>query len=702
MSELARTTAAGIQKPPPPNAPHAIAIEGTQRAGRSKVYRHWRMKDGLLKTVDPAVRTGHEFFEQAANRNPNGKCLGARPYNPLTKTFGNFEWESYGQVQKRRANLGCGLVALHENVGVTGKQYGVGLWCQNRPEWQIVDLACSSQSLYSVSLYDTLGPGTTEYIINHASLACVAASLNHIPTLIKLAPRCPSLKIILSLDPLSEGTELPGNSKADLLNAMAAGAGLQIIYIKDVEAMGEAAPRPYNAPRPDDITTINYTSGTTGNPKGVILSHANQVAACSSSLCLLTQGKNDLHLSYLPLAHIFERVAQGACLWAGSAVGFFHGNVAELVDDIKLLRPTSFISVPRLFNRFGGAIKSATVEAPGFKGTMSRHIVDAKMANMDNPDAAKATNKHMLYDRIWSKKVSSAFGLERARGMVTGSAPIDPGLQKFLRVVFANDFLQGYGLTETYAVSLAQLQNDMSVGNCGAPAPANEMCLMDVPDMEYLSTDKPYPRGELLIRGASVFKEYYKNPEETAKAFTEDGWFKTGDIASIDEMGRFKIIDRRKNVLKLAQGEYISPERIENVYLGNLTYLAQAYVHGDSDKSSLVAIFGVAPDLCAPVVSKILGHTVSQTDIQGLQAACNDERVRRAVLKDLDRVGKKNKFNSWERVKAVRLMIEPFTVENELLTPTLKLKRPQTAKKFREVLDEMYAEADAGTAKAKL
>ena len=594
----------------------------------------------------------------------------------MTKTFGNYTWETYGQIQKRRANLGCGLLALHENIGITGKQYGVGLWCQNRPEWQIVDLACGSQSLFSVSIYDTLGPETTEYIINHASLACVAASLNHIPTLIKLGPRCPSMKIIISLDPLSEGTELPGNSKADILNAMAADVGLQIIYIKDVEAMGEAAPRPYNTPRPEDITTINYTSGTTGAPKGVVLSHANQVAALASSLCLITQARSDVHLSYLPLAHIFERVAQGACLWAGSQVGFFHGNVAELVDDMKLLRPTSFISVPRLFNRFGGAIKGATVQAPGFKGTMSRHIVDVKMANMNNPDPAKATNKHMFYDRIWAKKVASAFGLERARAMITGSAPIDPSLQQFLRVVFANDFLQGYGLTETYAVSLAQLEGDMSVGNCGAPAPANELCLMDVPDMEYLSSDKPYPRGELLVRGNSVFKEYFKNTEETAKAFTEDGWFKTGDIATVDEMGRFKIIDRRKNVLKLAQGEYISPERIENVYLGNLSYLAQAYVHGDSDKSFLVAIFGIAPDLFAPVVSKILGRSVAQTDVQGLQAACDDDKVRRAVLKDLDRVGKKNKFNSYERVRAVRLMIEPFTVENELLTPTYVINPP--------------------------
>ena len=144
----------------------------------------------------------------------------------------------------------------------------------------------------------------------------------------------------------------------------------------------------------------------------------------------------------------------------------------------------------------------------------------------------------------------------------------------------------------------------------------------------------------------------------------------TGDVCSVDEMGRFRIIDRKKNVLKLAQGEYISPERIENVYLGNLPYLGQAYVHGDSSQASLVAIFGIQPDLFAPFLGKVLGKPVAATDFEALKAAAQEPKVKAAVLKDLTRVGKKAKFNSYENVKAVRLMLEPFTIENELLTPT--------------------------------
>ena len=669
-SEISINKAAELVVPPPTGAPYSVAVPGSKIEGRSAVYRHWRQQDGPLQSLDPEITTAHEFFEQSAKRVPNNRCLGHRPYDNAKKAWGPYVWETYAQIQERRKNFGVGLVALHEQVGVNGRQYGVGLWCQNRPEWQITDLACMSQSLFSVSLYDTLGPDACEFIINHAGLTSVCSSVSHIPTLLKIAPRCPSLKLIISLDPLSVEGELPGTSKKDILSALAAQHGVQIHEMKAVEAIGQKSPRPYHPPRPEDTVTINYTSGTTGDPKGVILTHRNSVAAASASLCISRSVKGDTICSYLPLAHIFQRVTEHSSLWAGVAIGYFHGNILELVDDFKLLRPTAFTSVPRLYNRFGGAIKAATVEAPGFRGSLSRHIVDKKLSNLTQQPAGKATNKHFLYDRIWAKKVAAALGLENAKTMVSGASPIDPSLQQFLRVVFANNFYQGYGLTETNAKALAQLEGDMSACNCGAVATASELCLLDVPDMDYLSTDKPNPRGELLIRGPTVFKQYFKNEEETKKAFTEDGWFKTGDICEIDEMGRFKIIDRRKNVLKLQQGEYISPERIENVYLGNLPFLAQGYVHGDSTQSNLVAIFGIQPDLFAPWVEKVVGKKIVATDLQALEAAAGEKKVQKAALRELAKVGKKAKFNSYENVKSVRLMLEPFSIENELLTPT--------------------------------
>lgn len=527
-----------------------------------------------------------------------------------------------------------------------------------------------SQSLYTVSIYDTLGPDTTEYIINHATLNCVITSLPHIPTLLKLASakRLPTLKLIISLDPLDAG-EVPGTSKAALLSALAADVGIAVHYIKDVEALGAASKRPMNPPRPEDTITINYTSGTTGNPKGVVLTHANATAATASSRVITECRPSDVLVSYLPLAHIYQRLAEHGALSVGSALGYFHGDILGLIDDMKLLRPTGFNSVPRLYNRFGSAIRAATVDAPGMKGAIGRHVINGKLASMKLPPG-KATNKHAIYDRIYTPKVASAFGLQRARGMVSGSAPLDPTLHQFLRAAFGSDIIQGYGLTETYAIGTAQLEGDMSAGNCGAMAPSMECCLQSVPDMDYLVTDSPNPRGELLLRGNTRFKEYYRNEQETAKAIDEDGWFRTGDIAEIDSMGRISIVDRVKNVLKLAQGEYISPERIENVYMANSNLIAQAYVHGDSTQAFLVSIFGVDPTTFAPFCSGILKKTIDPTDLDAVKAAAKDIRVRKAMVKELDRIGKKNKFNSYEKVRAVHLEIEPFTIENELLTPT--------------------------------
>ncbi|KMU82902.1 long-chain-fatty-acid-CoA ligase 1 [Coccidioides immitis H538.4] len=342
----------------------------------------------------------------------------------------------------------------------------------------------------------------------------------------------------------------------------------------------------------------------------------------------------------------------------------------ELVDDFKLLRPTALASVPRLYGRFGGAIRAATVEQPGFKGALSRHVVSAKTANLVGVKPENATVKHALYDRIWSKKVAAGLGFDRMRYMVSGSAPLDSSLHQFLRLAFATTIVQGYGLTESFAVALCQSPNDLSAGHCGGVSPVVEACLMSLPDMDYSVDDKPYPRGELLLRGNSIFREYYKNPEETEKAMTEDGWFRTGDVCMVDELGRFTIIDRRKNLLKLAQGEYVSPERIEGIYQSACPYLGQAFVHGDGIQTHLVAIFGIQPDIFASFAGKVLKKTFSPTDLDALREASKDPKVVDAVRRDLDRAGKKYKLAGFERVKNLALFHEPFSIDNGLLTPT--------------------------------
>lgn len=436
-----------------------------------------------------------------------------------------------------------------------------------------------------------------------------------------------------------------------------------------VEGIGARSGKPMRAPTSDDLCTINYTSGTTGAPKGVVLTHRSAVAANTSGRCGGAVGPKDIHISYLPLAHIYGRLIDGIALAEGAAVGFFRGDILGLVDDMKILQPTGFISVPRLFNRFNSAIRVATVEAEGIRGALSRRAITTKKAQMKQPPG-KASNTHFLYDRIWTPKVKAAVGLTKAHTMISGSAQLDPDVQEFLRAAFGNNFNQGFGMTETYAVGTIQANGDFTTGNIGAPMPCMEVCLESVPEFNYSVDDKPNPRGEILLRGPALFSEYYKDEEETTKTLEKDGWFHSGDIAEIDKMGRVKVIDRKKNVLKLAQGEYISPERIENVFMGNTPVVNSAYVHGDPQQSSLVAIFGIEPENFAPFAGKILGQTIAQTDQAALKAAAKDPKVRKAFLKTLDTIARKHKFNSFERVRNVHLDIEPFSIDNGLITPT--------------------------------
>ncbi|KAI2641954.1 AMP-binding enzyme [Xylaria nigripes] len=686
---------------PPPGSPYAVPLPGTEREGRTPIYRHWKFQNRpLLSTLDPEIRTFYQLFERSVKDHHNQKCLGTRTWNPATKSWENsYVWSTYAQVASRAKNFGSGIFELHRRIGIAPGNHGVGLWSQNRAEWQIADIGLITQSFFSVSLYETLGPDTSEYIIKHAELSCVVASLPHIPLLLAIAPRVPQLKLIISMDPLDAG-EQEGHSKGALLTAIAQSHGIQIWSLDEVEKLGAAVAHPPRPPRPEDIITINYTSGTTGDPKGVVLTHANCVAGISAGRATFRYSSNDVTISYMPVAHIYGRLIDQSALAEGVGIGYFHGDMLKIVEDLKLLRPTGFPSVPRLFNRFNMGIRAQTVEADGVRGALSRKVIDTKLANMELAPG-KAHNKHLLYDRIWTPKVRAAVGMDRCRTMVSGSAQLDPDVQKFLRAAFGNNFVSGYGLTESYASSACQMENDFSVANNGPPLPSTEICLESQPDLEYLVTDKPRPRGELLLRGTSIFREYYKNEAETQKALEADGWFHTGDIAEIDELGRIKIIDRKKNVLKLSQGEYISPERIENVYMGSSNLIAMAYVHGEGTQSALVGIFGMDPVSFAPFASEIIKKPIAPGDIPAIKAAGKDPRVIQAVLKHLDGIARTHKFNGYERVKNCVLDVEPFSIENELLTPTLKLKRPQTARKFKPEIDRMYVEINEAASKIK-
>jgi long-chain acyl-CoA synthetase len=482
--------------------------------------------------------------------------------------------------------------------------------------------------------------------------------------------------------------------------AEARGLGLEILYLGDLEASGRGvaadfAPRP---PSPEDLCTICYTSGTTGTPKGVMLSHRAILASASAALRMLQApqrlGKGPLvplqrgaeaYLSYLPLAHIFERVVMVAMITMGAKVGFYQGDVLKLMDDLAALRPTIFVSVPRLFNRVYDKVMAGVKEKGAVAQWLLAWAFDAKLEALRRDGLLT----HWLYDRLVFSAIRERLG-GRVKVMITGSAPLAGKVMDFLRVVFSCHVLEGYGMTETSAVSCLTCPGDLYCPQLGVPSPCVEAKLVDIPEMGYTTRDSPRPRGEIWIRGASCFSGYYRSPERTAEALTPDGWVVTGDVGEWDEAGRLLMIDRRKCLFKLAQGEYVSPERVEAV-LARHPLVAQAFVEGNSLKASLVAV--VVPDVprLRAWYAQLSGGECGGMDLPALLA--RDPSIPALLARELGQaLGSRGsgELKGFEVPRALHLEAEAFSVENGLLTPTFKLKRSVAKAKYAPVLSTLY------------
>lgn len=267
--------------------------------------------------------------------------------------------------------------------------------------------------------------------------------------------------------------------------------------------------------------------------------------------------------------------------------------------------------------------------------------------------------------------------------MITGSAPIDPQVLDFLKICFSCPVYEGYGLTETSAaVSCTQI-NDPLAGHVGGPLACVKVRLMDVPEMSYTSQDKPYPRGELCVKGSSVTCGYYKRPDKTAEAFDAQGYFKTGDIALIYPNGTIKIIDRSKNIFKLSQGEYIAPEKVENM-LALSPIIAQSMVYGDSLRSCVVAII-------VPHLDKIEAWSKENGLDQKPSETIKEPVFKKLVMDEVTRICTEQKLTGLEKPKDIFITLEMFSVDNNLLTPTFKLKRNVARDYFKPQIDTMYA-----------
>ncbi|EIE89627.1 hypothetical protein G6F47_004463 [Rhizopus delemar] len=672
-------------------------VPNTRKSGQTGVYRNAK-RPVVEETFSPKVTTMIECFNHGLKLSKDRPCVGIRTVkNVETGERGPYVWLTYRKVNHRLTNFGSGILNYlnHTMNDTRTRQIPIGIWSVNRPEWTIADLALSAYSLYTIALYDTLGPDTVEFVINHAEIETVICSGDHIADLLKIKHKLPKLKTIISMDRINEISQQGVASKTEIIKAWAAEKDINLIDFETVELLGKKNRRSYNYPAPDDLACIMYTSGTTGMPKGAMLTHRNFVSALAATYTSVGGTTDDICISYLPLAHIFGRISDALVLTLGGRIGFFSGDMNTLVEDIQVLKPTVFPSVPRLLNKIYGKLLASTVQAPGVTGALARRAVNAKLSNLE---AGKGFT-HPLWDRLIFNKVKQVLG-GNVRIIVTGSAPIGQDVIQFLRVAFCCEIREGYGATETCATTTIHYENESMAGHVGGPFPCNEIKLVDVPEMNYLSTD-PCPRGEICVRGPNIFKGYYKDEEKTRECIDEEGWFHTGDIGMINETGAFVIIDRIKNIFKLAQGEYIAPEKIENVYSKD-PLIGQIYLHGDSLQSSLVAIIVPDSDALNALIAARLPH-VSAKKLSYIEL-CKLPEVNELVLAQMNHTGKKAKLRGFEFAKAIYLESEAFSIENDLLTPTFKVKRSHAKKKFEAQIAKLYEHINSqvGSEKSKL
>ncbi|KAL0585171.1 hypothetical protein ABG067_005067 [Albugo candida] len=620
--------------------------------------------------MDPSTNTLYHTFQHGLSiENGQRLCYGTRE-NLGNGKYGSYKWLTYNEVYDRFIAIAAGLTHF-ANVQ---RQQMIGIYSKNRVEWCLVQHACDRQSYVTVPLYDTLGMDAVTYIINHTEMKVVVIAQEHFEVLIKSKEKCPLLTDVVQFEQVTEKQK-----------EVARANGLNIVSLDEIIAWGREHPLPPDLPKESDLCTISYTSGTTGDPKGVILLHRNlassRVIAYQRDLIKI----DDVHISYLPLPHVFERTVMILVTYMGASAGFFHGDMLTLLEDVAELKPTVFVSVPRLFNRVYEKITHGVAAAGGLKKLMFDQAYQSKKSYLEDGYVT-----HAFWDALVFSKIRMVLG-GRIRVFVSGSAPLSSEVKKFLEIVFCCHVLEGYAMTECAANATLTCIDQPLGPHVGIPTANTQIRLEDVTEMNYTSKDRPRPRGEILVRNQSVFAGYFKDPEKTAETVDADGWLHTGDIGCWNADGSLSIIDRKKNIFKLSQGEYVAPEKIEQIYQKS-KYIAQVFIYGDSLQSSLIAIAVPDPEV-AEEWARSKGITLRKDENCVMKIVHNPDFIR-TVMTDCEKLAKQAGLNKFEWAKRIHLYPHLFSVENGLITPTFKLKRPQLRQFFQNEINAMYQDID--------
>ena len=558
----------------------------------------------------------------------------------------------------------------------------VGIFAKNCTEWVVADMGCQMDSVTTATLYATLGQEAFKYICDQTKIKTILVS----PDLVKLL--CEN-KQKFKLEYLTNAIlfDLTTNcdSKKELENLRKAGFTAYSFTEDFLKENKNIKNTDLLLSQPETIMTICYTSGTTGDPKGVMLSQKNMISVLETVIrdSSVPLDENGTHISFLPLAHIFERMVISGFMGVAAKVGFISGSVrTTLMEDMSILGPTLLFTVPRVLQTVRKKIFDGFDALGGWKRRLAYTAYYTKLENYKKYGIIT----HLIYDKLVFAKIRAMFG-NKLKTVLCASAPMPKELADDFKVFLSIPIIEGLGMTELSGSAFCTNYHDLNNFTAGGVTSGVKMIIKSVPDLGYTIDDMidgiNCPAGEICLKGPLIFNGYYKNDLENSKAFDEDGYFHTGDVGRIFPYygNGLKIVDRVKEIFKLSQGEYIIPAKLESVYVKS-NYIQQIMIYGNSTMNNILAI--ICPDK---------QHCARELDITEEELIKDEEnpKLKKIILNDLDRLAIEANFNGLEKVKFILLTFEGFTIQNECMTPTMKIVRKKVEIRFKNRIEKLFS-----------
>ncbi|KAI3839344.1 hypothetical protein MKX03_022630 [Papaver bracteatum] len=644
----------------------------------------------LIEVPWEGATTMAALFEQSCKKNTHERCLGTREVisrevvtggdgRKFEKLhLGEYVWETYEGAFKRASNFASGLVKLGHSADSRA-----AIFADSRAEWLLAFQGCFRQNITVVTIYASLGEEALVHSLNETQVTTLICDPKQLKKLAAISSRLESIKHIIYF----EDDDTTVDSSFD---------NFTLTSFSEVEKLGKENPAHPRLPSKTDTAVIMYTSGSTGLPKGVMMTHGNIVSTAAAVMTVIPEiGRKDVYLAYLPLAHVFELEAETVMLTAGAAIGY--GSALTLTDtsnkikkgtlgDASALKPTLMAAVPAILDRVRDGVLKKVNEKGGLTKKLFNLGYKRRLSAIEGSLFGAWGLEKTFLDVIVFKKIRSILG-GRMRFMLCGGAPLSRDTQRFMNVCLGIPIGQGYGLTETCAGAAFSEADDTTVGRTGPPLPCGYIKLVSWEEGGYLITDKPMPRGEVVVGGHSITLGYFKNEEKTNEVYKVDEkgmrWFYTGDIGQFHPDGCLEIIDRKKDIVKLQHGEYISLGKVEAA-LASCNYVDSIMVHADPFHSFCVAL--VVPSQHA-LEGWAHGAGIEYHDFADL---CKKEEAVREVQQSLLKVAKAAKLDKFESPAKIKLLPDPWTPESGLVTAALKLKREQIKSKFKDDLNKLY------------